>query len=375
MITDTLTRPQLRTVEIAGAPRERGRTYGEQARAQIDASVDYYARLFEHDLGLSWTELAGHALSWKAPVEAFAPDLLEEACGIAEGCGRSVGEILALNARGEMVYGNYTPPEVEGCTSFAVLDRASGDGHVYAGQNWDWRAGARESWVVLRVVQPPKPTIVMVVEAGQVGRHGANSAGFAVLSNGLSGFCTPEPRVPQPFIRRRALDQSTFADSLQVIMAAPQQIASNVLLAHRDAFALDLETTPEGHAWLYPQDDVLVHANHYEGFSWARDGGSYKPLGPDSIYRVERLRRQLRVLGEPREQAEIVAHITAGLADHFGHPDAVCAHVRPDADPLMQWQTLTSSVIDLTTGEWWLAAGNPCEVPMQPLSWNLYEHA
>ena len=53
---------------------------------------------------------------------------------------------------------------------------AAGDGHVYCGQNWDWRVGTKESVVMLRVEQEPKPTIVMQVEAGQIGRHGANSA-------------------------------------------------------------------------------------------------------------------------------------------------------------------------------------------------------
>jgi isopenicillin-N N-acyltransferase like protein len=366
---------ELRIIEVEGAPRERGRSYGEQARALIDASVAWYAELFEQELGLAWPELAKQALVWEAPIAAFDPDLLNEAQGIAEGANRSLGEILALNARGEMVYGKFSPPEVEGCTSFAVLGEASGDGHVYAGQSWDWRLAAGETWVVLRIVQSPKPTITMVVEAGQVARHGVNSVGLGMFSNGLGGFCTPDARVPQPFIRRRVLDQATFADAFEVLLGAPQQIASNVLLAHREDFAIDVETTPERHAWIAPIDDVLVHANHYEAFTWAADGDAYRPMGSDSVYRAQRMRRHLaRLDGAPRSQAEVVDHITAGLSDHFGFPDAICAHARPEDDRLHQWQTLTASVVDLTTGEWWLAPGTPCEHPMQRLPWNVYEN-
>jgi isopenicillin-N N-acyltransferase like protein len=367
----TSNRASVKIIEISGPALERGRQYGEQAKAQIDASVAYYSQLFEHEFGMSWAEISRRSLAWLPMIEQFDAETAEEVVGIAEGSGHELGEIVALNARGEMVYGKYMAPMVDGCTSFAVLPSAGNDGHMYCGQNWDWRAGAAGTWVVLRVIQTPKPTITMVVEAGQVGRHGANSAGIALLSNGLSGFCTPEPGVPQPFIRRKILSSNTFPEAMDVIFSARQQIASNVLLAHRDGFAIDLETTPDGHGWLYPEDGVLVHGNHYEAFSWARDGSPYRPLGPDSLYRVFRVRESLQQ-GLP-DSADTLTTIAAAMADHFGFPDSVCTHQRPEDPPLTRWQTLTSSIIDLTSGEWRLAAGTPCEHPYEPLPWNIYD--
>jgi isopenicillin-N N-acyltransferase-like protein len=365
--------PSLRIVEIAGAPRERGRQYGEQARAQVESSIAYYSELFGTTHGLSWERIVEGALAWLRPVEEFDGDLAAELHGIAEGAGRDVGEILALNARGEMVYGGYLADPADGCTSYAVLPEASADGHVYGGQNWDWRLAAEDTWVVLRIVQPPKPTVITVVEAGQVGRHGVNSAGLGLFANGLDGFCTPDPRVPQPFIRRRALDARSFADTLEGLLAADQQIAANVLLVHRDGFTVDLETTPERNAWMYADDGILVHGNHYEAFTWAHDGDSFKPLSPDSIYRVRRVRDALGACRAAAAPGGMTDAIAAALSDHFGLPDAVCAHARPEADPLQQWQTLTSSIIDFTTGEWRLAAGIPCENEFQPLPWNIYD--
>src|SRR5439155_1464308 len=74
----------------------------------------------------------------------------------------------------------------DGCSSFAILPEASGDGHTYAGQNRDWLAQTGETVVLLRITQPGKPTIVMQTEAGQIGRHGANSAGIALNPNAPS---------------------------------------------------------------------------------------------------------------------------------------------------------------------------------------------
>lgn len=359
-----------RVVEVAGTPAERGRQYGEAARAEIERSIEYYGELFARTHGVGWAEVAERAARWEPAVEAFAPELAEELRGIATGAGRTPRELLALNARGEMVYGEDAAADAgDGCTAFAVLPEAAADGHVYVGQNWDWRSGARESVVVLRVVQPPKPALTMLVEAGQVGRHGASSAGIALMGNGLSGFHTREPRVPLPFIRRKALEAPDLATALELLLAAPHQIASNHLLCHRDGFAIDVEATPARRGWLYPDRGVLVHGNHYEAFSWAADGDAYKPYGADSLLRTWRLRQLLRTGGASLDASAI----GAALRDHLGHPDGICTHPRPESDPLLRWQTLASSVLDLTAGEWRLALGNPCEQAHRALPWSLHD--
>src|SRR5581483_11333947 len=158
-------------VEVdAASPRERGRQYGEQARDQSAVSIDFYRGEFERKAGLAWDEVKRLAPQWVPVIEPFHPDALDEVRGIAEGSSFSFEEILALNGRGELRVGN--PFDTDGCTSFALTGEASGDGHVYCGQTWDWRTGTKESVVMLHVKQDPKPSIVMQVEAGQIGRHG-----------------------------------------------------------------------------------------------------------------------------------------------------------------------------------------------------------
>lgn len=152
----------------------------------------------------------------------------------------------------------------EGCTSFAVHGEASGDGHVYAGQNWDWRAGCRRHRRHDQDCPTPKPTLIMQVEAGQIGRQGANSAGLAFNANGLGGRFSDAIGLPQTVVRRSVLDQSNITDALDVLCRTRAHIASNALLTCREGFAIDLETTPAGHGWMYPTDGLLVHGNHYQ---------------------------------------------------------------------------------------------------------------
>ncbi|MEU0375254.1 C45 family peptidase, partial [Streptomyces sp. NPDC006283] len=181
----------LPVIEISGTPLQRGRQYGEAVSLQLEAALGYYAEAFGESSGLTWQQVTSRAARWMEPVRDHAPHLLEEMQGIADGAGIGLLDVLALNARGEVIYddsfarmrGEEEP--AEGCTSFAAYGPASGDGHVWAGQNWDWRAGVADTVVMLRIVQPPKPTLIMQVEAGQIGRQGANSAGIALNANGL----------------------------------------------------------------------------------------------------------------------------------------------------------------------------------------------
>lgn len=367
-------------IEVSGTPSERGRAYGEAAREEIAGSLAYYREAFAHSSGLDWPQVLGRARTWRGVVEDAAPHLLEEMDAIAEGAGVTPGDILALNARGEIVRAHDSDfaqmpcqEETDGCSSFALLPEATGDGHTYCGQNWDWRVGTEPTTVVIRMVQPPRPTVIMQVEAGQVGRHGVNSAGIALGANGLDGrFGTP-PGLPQPLLRRLILDSATMHDALKVPFTTHQHIATNLVFTHRDGFAVDLETTPLTHRWGYPADGILVHGNHYQYGVPAALDGTYRLSSPDSLYRVPIIEKGLRAVRSAADSEAVRKVITETMSDHFGHPDSVCAHPAPATDPVRQYKTTMHSVIDLTAGEYRVLSGNPCEGEYQVVPWDLYD--
>lgn len=362
-------------VEVRGDARSRGWQYGEATREQIRLSIDFYREAYVRPSGLSWEESLDLSRRWIPLIEGYLPGILEEVRGIAEGSNRSFEEILWMNGRAELTKGSPFKEEddVEGCTSFAMTDEASGDGHVYTGQNWDWRRGVLDTIVVLRIVQPPKPTVVMQVEAGQIGRQGANSAGIALKANGLNGNFPPSVGIPAPYIRRRILDSENMHDALQAALGAKQAFCSNLLVTHKEGVAIDLETTPGRHGWLHPSGGILVHTNHFISHIPLHLMGSYRPSSEDSLYRIERMERALRMAREARDSAEVRSLISAGLRDHFGKPHSVCNHPDERDDPLLQNQTVASSIVDLTAGEYYVAIGTPCTMDYQRLPWGLYD--
>lgn len=198
----------LPVIEISGSPLERGRQYGEAVRPQLHAALACYGEAFGRSAGLTWDKVTARAARWLEPVNAYAPHLVEEMRGIADGAGTGLWDVLALNARGEVIYdksfaeiaadgaaeGPADEEPAEGCTSFAAYGPASGDGHVYAGQNWDWRAGVADTVVMIRIVQPPKPTLIMQAGRTQAGAPFLRRSGGA----GLLGYCYVRPRSTDP---------------------------------------------------------------------------------------------------------------------------------------------------------------------------------
>ncbi|GAA2445899.1 C45 family autoproteolytic acyltransferase/hydolase [Agromyces soli] len=364
------------TIDISGGPRERGRQYGELASAQIDASIEFYRRAFESSSGVAWEQIVASAESWVAPAEAYAADLVEELRGIAEGAGREFLELMAINARGEIIYDRSFSELVAGeCTTYAVLPEAAGDGHMYAGQNWDYLCGAVDSLIMLRVrSDDDTPDIIMQIEAGQVGRHGANSAGIAMQVNGLGGrYGFQGFGVPQPFVRRKVLQSRTLHDAMERVFQAPQQIGANYLLATREGFAISLETTPaERTAWIYPSDGLLVHGNHHEAYVPTGQAGPYTPMAVDSLYRVPLVTQGLRAARGAADTEGTRAAIGRALQNVDFAPNSVCALPDPSLPGDKQWQTVAAAMVDLTTGDYLLADGLPNERSFKRLPWNLY---
>jgi isopenicillin-N N-acyltransferase-like protein len=356
-------------VEVdAPEPRERGRQYGEQARPQIAASIDFYRGEFELKSGLTWEQVRQRAPQWVPVIEEFHPEAVEEVRGVAEGSGFEFAEILALNGRGELRAGD--PFRPDGCTSFALTPEATGDGHVYCGQTWDWRTGTEESVVMLCVKQEPKPKIVMQVEAGQIGRHGANSAGIGLNANGLEAKFGFGLGVPAPYIRRRILDSHTLPEALGAVMEARQALCSNLLFTHRDGYCVDLETTPERHGVMNATDGMLVHANTFLAFMPPQIEETYRPSSFDSLFRVPRVEGHLRRARGTTTTEETREVIADALSDHFAYPNSVCTH--PDPRDGGRWTTVAAAYSDLTTGDYMVSHGNPCENGFETLPWNLY---
>lgn len=73
--------------------------------------------------------MQSNALDFEDTIQQHWPDYLEEMRGIAEGAGKTLADIIALNVRTEINFGLFS----DGCTALSWLHK---DASILA-QNWD----------------------------------------------------------------------------------------------------------------------------------------------------------------------------------------------------------------------------------------------
>ena len=193
-------------------------------------------------------ELLARAMRFLPSLERFAPHLVEEVRGIADGARLSFAEVLLVNVRAEVM--GLTTVDA-GCTAFAVGRSATADGSILAGQNLDQHESNRDLLIMLHVEPDDGPAMLMCSFAGLVGYPGVNAAGVSVFQNALSTPVWRGSAMPHYFLKRVLLEQTSVADCLTVARRAEVCSSANYVLTDRDG-ALDLEMTPDGIATIEP---------------------------------------------------------------------------------------------------------------------------
>lgn len=312
-------------VEISGTPRERGHAYGEQARERIGLSVGLYENQLRR-FGFPQGDIARFSGFFLPRLKEWAPDLVEEMEGIAAGANVDLSSILLVNARTEIIQlakrEKGVPEEPDGCTGAVLMPEVTRDGTLIHGQNWDWNADCADTSVVLRIRRADGPDLLTFTEAGGLARSGFNSAGIGITANYLeSDRDYRELGIPLPFIRRRALEAAHFSHALKFVATTPKSGSNNMMLSTAEGFAVDLECAPDETFALYPDGDMIVHANHWQSavaLSKLRETGLREV--PDSLYRDHRVRSAL----EARRGSLTMDDLKAALFDDFAAPFAVC---------------------------------------------------
>lgn len=348
-----------RTVRAEGGPRQRGESYGRAAAPEIRESIRRYTRVFRHSAGWDWQQVRDFAMRYEEPIRGFSPAAAEEIAGIAAGAGVPLSDVLALNARSEIMFaaapGRAASIPVE-CTSFALLPERTGQG-IVTGQNWDWLTHARRTTVVLDVRRPDAPDFVTVVEAGQLAKVGLNAAGVALCTNTLIGAVrTAGVGVPYHVLLRSVLDAGSGDEAAERIAGADRAMSANYLISDRSGFCLDLETAagagdPER---LTAQEGVLTHTNHFLSEELTATDG-YITRKPHTVDRHRNIELRLR---DPR--ASTVEEIKDSLSDHHDWPGSVCQHPDPSVAIEERTCTIAGIVIEPDRGVLHYGAGNPC---------------
>ena len=352
-----MTKPVL---NLTGEPKDRGRAHGEILSREIDQNLDRYLKRFQL-LGFEKDALMAESATWAEALRPKDPIFWEEIDGVVEGSGRSLEEITLLNVRYELLVGMMKskaqaepqPGAADGCTSFAVLPERSKNGDTVIGQNWDWVRDINTA--VSRVTRDDGPDFIHIGEVGTIGgMQGVNEHGIGVCINALMTTEDGTYQYERPFRMRvrDILNARNMHEAILAICGTNRTVAMNFLIAHEDGIAIDIETSPDREAFIYPEDGLLTHSNHFCALDVESE---VVKLWPNTMYRHVRLERLLR-----QSQELDVPAIGDAMADHFAHPHSICAHYDEDEPENLRLETNHSVVISLKQRTLHITDTQPC---------------
>ncbi|MGG4496529.1 C45 family autoproteolytic acyltransferase/hydolase [Brevibacillus reuszeri] len=345
-------------LRISGTAHDRGRQFGQLAKEQILTNLRAYERAFREGAAISWEEATAYAAQFIPWIEQYDQEIMEEIKGISEGAGIDLLDIVALNARSEIItnLGSSTS-KADGCTCIAAVPPATEKQETLIGQNWDWINLVEKGLVVVEIEQSPRPTILMVTEAGIVGKIGMNANGLAVCLNFLR---TSEKAIGVPIhiVLRGILNSSTLSQAIRQITRLQRGTAANYLLAHLEGEAVGVEAAPVNYDVFYPLEGHIAHTNHFISPRIQIDD-SVRMGASDTYLRMGRATKLLTTQRGSID-AEYMKEI---FRDHTSYPDAICRHgeaVATEAEELLDC-TLFSIIMNLTAGTLELSKGQPCQ--------------
>jgi len=350
-------------VEVSGGAFERGRLHGQLTRGRVELSLANYARLFSFN-GMAWEEAQRRSAPYRDLIGTFDATLLEELEGIARGAERPFSEILALNARTELLPPSFlTGVDAGECTAIAVSPPASATGGTLLAQNWDWVGSQREALIVLRVREGGEPACLTLTEAGMLAKIGFNAQGLGVCLNILrSVFDGTHSGVPVHVLLRALLKQFSVRDAIAFASRLSFGGSSNILMADRGGDAASLEFSPKGLQVVRATKDTgatLCHTNHFIH----PDAAGWQATHVPNLSTLPRLDRAQRLAASrPKHGIEDLKHLlrdeSAGLLSICRKPDL---SLPPDA----QIESVASVIMELARGIMHVAPDVPSRAEYQ----------
>ena len=342
-------------IEIeSDSPLERGRIYGENARGQIKNILNMYRDVLGTIGNADWDVVKGRLGPYLDCVKAFAPDLVQEIEGIAQGANCDFNDIFAINCRSEILF-PYNPPDE--CSCLAVLPQASSEDVTLVAQNWDWYKSAIDNQVLLKISgNSGTPDLMTFTEAGQLAKIGVNQAGIGLCVTNLSPS-VDGIGVPWIFITRKILESTHFTQAIGCVLGSVKGHSMNYLIAHTNGAVVDIESNPFSDHVIWPRDGVICHTNHYLQSSphFVDLKTKNDPL-PSTFIRYFRINEMLqKSKGDINEDK-----LKTILSDHFDQPYSVCWHESSNVEPIRNFITCLSIIIDLTNRKIKYLTGNPC---------------
>ncbi len=340
-------------IHISGSHREIGRQIGEALRKQVQHSIENARKLLENayeELELTWDGAKIQGRKYLPFAEERYPQYVDEMRGIAEGANVPFDHVVVLNA---MEAVTMDALHLISCTSMAVNDMHTADGHVLAAHNEDWLPEDEEDVYVVHAKPDDEPPFLAMSYGGLLPNVGFNAYGVAQL---IDSVHPDDSRIgiPRLVVSRAVLAADSSSDALKRVVVAQRAAGYNHLIVHESGEIYSVEVSARRFDILYASDGYMVHANHFLSARMQEIEDEPERLVSSRVQYF----RAWRLLHKTDKHT--IKTLQAIQKDHVDFPNSICNHAVTDSSPLDREKTLNAMVIDLTAREMHIAWGNPC---------------
>jgi len=304
-------------IEVKGSHREMGRQIGEAAREQVQHSVANARVLI--DAAYPTLELTWQGAQIQA-MEAVTTDALH----------------------------------LTRCTSMAVSDQRTADGHVLAAHNEDWIPEDENDVLVISAKPDTEPPFLAMTYGGLLPNVGFNAYGIAQLINSVYPSDS-RVGIPRLVVSRAVLSSRRISGAIGRAVNQHRAAGYNHLLVHESGEIYSIEVSARKFEILYAHDGYMVHTNHYLDPQMKAVEKDPEELISSRV-RYFRASRLLHQTGK-----HTIKSLQAIQQDHVNIPNSICNHNIAGRDPLDREKTINALVIDLNMREMHIAWGNPCK--------------
>lgn len=340
-------------IHVKGSHREMGRQIGEACRDLVQHSIENAKILIKsgnEDLQLDWEGAQIQARKYMPYAQERYPQYVEELIGMAEGANVSYFELTVVNAIEGVTSDSL---HLTKCTSLAVNQQYTADGHVLVAHNEDWLPDDEPDVYVVHAKPNDEPEFIAMTYGGLLPNIGFNSAGIAQCCDSVYPSDS-RIGIPRVIVSRAVLGARTIGQAIRHTLVPLRAAGYNHLIAHESGELYNVEVSARHFDLLYGEEGFLAHTNNYLSPKMQ----SIESEPDELVHTRVRYFRALHLLKANKKQT--IKSMESILQDHVNYPDSICNHSIFDVVPFDREKTIVSMVMDLTARKMVLSWGSPC---------------
>src|SRR4030066_1478355 len=314
-------------IKVKGTHREIGRQIGEAYRENIQHHLENTRELITCTYGtleLDWPGARMQGRKYIPFAQERFPQYVEEMFGLSEGANVDFDDVGVVNALEAVTIDAL---HLSKCTSMALSETNTADGHVLVAHNEDWIPDDEPDVYLIHAEPDDDPPYLAMTYGALLPNIGFNAYGIAQCCDSVYPNDS-RIGIPRVVVSRAVLAAKIPGEAIREPLHPRRAAGYNHLLAHESGEIYSVEVSARKFAIIYAHDGYMVHTNHYLDTNMQMIECDPEELVATRVryFRADRLLRQ--------SDHHTIQSLLAIQRDHINFPNSICNHADNDIDPL-----------------------------------------